>query len=90
MAARSISAINTFSLRPHVTAEEFDDIWVREPDGRLRPLVYDDHSYGALARAEHAARVAELEKRLAEAEGADAPAEVVPLRHRRGPNPAGG
>src|SRR5918999_2415988 len=36
------------------------------------------------------ARVAELEKRLAEAEGADAPAEVVPLRHRRGPNPAGG
>ena len=36
------------------------------------------------------ARVADLEKRLAEAEGADAPAEVVPLRHRRGPNPAGG
>ena len=36
------------------------------------------------------ARVAELEKRLAEAEGSDAPAEVVPLRHRRGPNPAGG
>ena len=36
------------------------------------------------------ARVAELEKRVAEAEGADAPAEVVPLRHRRGPNPAGG
>jgi serine O-acetyltransferase len=36
------------------------------------------------------ARVAELEKRLAEAEGAPAPADVVPLRHRRGPNPAGG
>jgi serine O-acetyltransferase len=36
------------------------------------------------------ARVAELEKRLAEAEGAPPPAEVVPLRHRRGPNPAGG
>ena len=36
------------------------------------------------------ARVAELEKRLAAAEGSDAPAEVVPLRHRRGPNPAGG
>jgi hypothetical protein len=34
--------------------------------------------------------VAELEKRLAEAEGSPAPAEVVPLRHRRGPNPAGG
>ena len=32
--------------------------WVREPDGRLRPLVYDDHNYGALARAENAARVA--------------------------------
>jgi serine O-acetyltransferase len=37
-----------------------------------------------------AARVAELEKRQAEAEGAPAPADVVPLRHRRGPNPAGG
>jgi serine O-acetyltransferase len=37
-----------------------------------------------------AGRVAELEKRLAEAEGAPAPADVVPLRHRRGPNPAGG
>ena len=36
------------------------------------------------------ARVAELEKRLAEAEGAPPPADVVPLRHRRGPNPAGG
>src|ERR671916_1818939 len=36
------------------------------------------------------ARVAELEKRLAEAQGAPPPAEVVPLRHRRGPNPAGG
>jgi serine O-acetyltransferase len=37
-----------------------------------------------------AGRVAELEKRLAEAEGAPPPADVVPLRHRRGPNPAGG
>src|SRR5918997_1570607 len=37
-----------------------------------------------------AGRVAELEKRLAEAEGSPPPAEVVPLRHRRGPNPAGG
>jgi serine O-acetyltransferase len=37
-----------------------------------------------------AGRVAELEKRLAEAEGEPAPADVVPLRHRRGPNPAGG
>jgi serine O-acetyltransferase len=36
------------------------------------------------------ARVAELERRLAEADGSPAPAEVVPLRHRRGPNPAGG
>jgi serine O-acetyltransferase len=37
------------------------------------------------------ARVTELERRLAEAEGSPAPpAEVVPLRHRRGPNPAGG
>jgi serine O-acetyltransferase len=36
------------------------------------------------------ARVAELERRLAEAEGAPAPAEVVPLHNRRGPNPAGG
>ena len=36
-------------------------------------------------------RVAELERRLAASEGADAPAgEVVPLRHRRGPSPAGG
>jgi serine O-acetyltransferase len=37
-----------------------------------------------------AGRVAELEKRLAEAEGAPAPADVVPLQRRRGPNPAGG
>ena len=36
------------------------------------------------------ARVAELERRLAAAEGTQPPAEVVPLRHRRGPNPAGG
>src|ERR687893_1036335 len=36
------------------------------------------------------ARVAELDRRLAEAEGEPAPAEVVPLHHRRGPNPAGG
>ena len=36
------------------------------------------------------ARVADLERRLAEAEGSPPPAEVVPLRHRRGPNPAGG
>ena len=35
------------------------------------------------------ARVAELEQRLAEAEGAPPPAEVVPLRHRRGPEPRG-
>ena len=36
------------------------------------------------------ARVAELERRVAESEGAPAPADVVPLHHRRGPNPAGG
>jgi len=36
------------------------------------------------------ARVAELERRIAESEGAPAPADVVPLHHRRGPNPAGG
>jgi serine O-acetyltransferase len=36
------------------------------------------------------ARVAELERHLAEAQGVEAPAEVVPLRHRRGPSPAGG
>jgi len=36
------------------------------------------------------ARVAELERRLAEAEGVPPPADVVPLRHRRGPSPAGG
>jgi len=36
------------------------------------------------------ARVAELERRLAAADGTPPPAEVVPLRHRRGPNPAGG
>src|SRR5918999_2137310 len=35
-------------------------------------------------------RVAELERRLAESEGEPAPADVVPLRHRRGPDPAGG
>src|ERR671916_128394 len=35
-------------------------------------------------------RVAELERRIAEAEGEPAPADVVHLRHRRGPNPAGG
>jgi serine O-acetyltransferase len=35
-------------------------------------------------------RVAELERRLAEAEGAPPPADVVPLRPRRGPDPAGG
>src|SRR5829696_1651614 len=37
-----------------------------------------------------AARVGELEKRLAEAGGEPPPAEVLPLRHRRGPSPAGG
>jgi serine O-acetyltransferase len=37
-----------------------------------------------------AARVAELERRQADAAGAPAPADVVPLRNRRGPNPAGG
>jgi serine O-acetyltransferase len=36
------------------------------------------------------ARVAELERRLAQSEGEPAPADVVPLRHRRGPDPAGG
>ena len=36
------------------------------------------------------ARVAELERQLADAQGVEAPAEVVPLRHRRGPSPAGG
>ena len=36
------------------------------------------------------ARVAELERRLAAADGTPPPAEVVPLRNRRGPNPAGG
>jgi serine O-acetyltransferase len=37
-----------------------------------------------------AARVAELERRLAAAEGQPEPGQVVPLRHRRGPSPAGG
>ena len=36
------------------------------------------------------ARVTELERRLAEAEGSPPPADVVALHHRRGPNPAGG
>src|SRR5215204_677134 len=36
------------------------------------------------------ARVGELERRLAEAGGEPPPAEVLPLRHRRGPSPAGG
>ena len=36
------------------------------------------------------ARVSELEKRLAEAGGEPPPADVLPLRHRRGPSPAGG
>jgi serine O-acetyltransferase len=36
------------------------------------------------------ARVTELERRLAEADGEPPPAEVVALHHRRGPNPAGG
>jgi serine O-acetyltransferase len=36
------------------------------------------------------ARVAELERRLADAEGAPPPARVVPLHNRRGPSPAGG
>jgi serine O-acetyltransferase len=36
------------------------------------------------------ARVAELERRLAEAGGEPPPADVLPLRHRRGPSPAGG
>ena len=36
------------------------------------------------------ARVAELERQVAESAGSPAPAEVVPLRNRRGPNPAGG
>jgi serine O-acetyltransferase len=37
-----------------------------------------------------AARVADLERRLAASDGSPAPAEVVLLRHRVGPNPAGG
>jgi serine O-acetyltransferase len=36
------------------------------------------------------ARVATLERRLAEAEGEPVPADVLPLRPRRGPDPAGG
>jgi len=36
------------------------------------------------------ARVTELERRLADAEGSPPPADVVALHHRRGPNPAGG
>ena len=36
------------------------------------------------------ARVSELEKRQAEAGGEPPPADVLPLRHRRGPSPAGG
>ena len=36
------------------------------------------------------ARVAELERRLAERDGSSVPAAVVPLRPRRGPDPAGG
>ena len=36
------------------------------------------------------ARVAALERRLAETEGAPPPAQVVPLHNRRGPSPAGG
>jgi len=35
-------------------------------------------------------RIAELEQRVAREEGSPAPADVVPLRPRRGPNPAGG
>jgi serine O-acetyltransferase len=36
------------------------------------------------------ARIADLEKRVPRAEGEQAPGDVVPLRPRRGPNPAGG
>jgi serine O-acetyltransferase len=36
------------------------------------------------------ARVAELERRVAEADGSPPPADVIALRHRRGPDPAGG
>jgi serine O-acetyltransferase len=36
------------------------------------------------------ARIAEVEKRLPREEGEQAPGDVVPLRPRRGPNPAGG
>ena len=36
------------------------------------------------------ARVAQLERRAAESNGEPVPADVLPLRHRRGPNPAGG
>jgi serine O-acetyltransferase len=36
------------------------------------------------------ARVGQLERRAAESDGEPAPADILPLRHRRGPNPAGG
>jgi serine O-acetyltransferase len=36
------------------------------------------------------ARVGQLERRAAESNGEPVPADVLPLRHRRGPNPAGG
>ncbi len=36
------------------------------------------------------ARIGELERRLPPAEGEQPPGDVVPLRYRRGPNPAGG
>jgi serine O-acetyltransferase len=36
------------------------------------------------------ARIAEVEKRVPREEGEQAPGDVVPLRPRRGPNPAGG
>src|ERR671923_2041761 len=36
------------------------------------------------------ARVGQLERRAADSDGEPAPADILPLRHRRGPNPAGG
>jgi serine O-acetyltransferase len=42
------------------------------------------------AMAGLSSRLGDLERRLAEADGAPPPAQVVPLRPRRGPNPAGG
>jgi serine O-acetyltransferase len=42
------------------------------------------------AMARLSTRLGDLERSVAEAHGLEAPADVVPLRPRRGPNPAGG